>query len=535
MSKSSKAPPAPQPAAEKKPGLLSSPDLWIKIFIALQMILLMAQFSPDISTNGDDAVYYILGKSIATGQGYRNIHVCTAPLNTQFPPVFPVFLAATHLITDKPLTAKVLVMALGCLSALLAYFLVKRWVPPIALPLLVMTAGSWVLNRHALELLSEMPYVFLTILSLLLLEKSIRAPERKWLFIAAILVSALPINCRSVGIAFSAAIVLECLLSKRYRYALSHLGVVIASIVLFKLLVGTQSAYFIQLLQKNTYDPEAGLVTLPEMITRITGNMGAYLTEILPQSALPSFLEQSRGSGALVGVLLAAVIAAGFVRNLFLPSRIASFYVLFYCGIILMWQPQWTSVRFFSGIIPFAFFLFAVGIGAIGELFSRRQKDSSAKGRKVRAWAAPLSFSRTGIWTVSILLAVFTLDNVVYQINLSAAPQAKSPDWVNFYSCADWIREHTPTDAVVVSRKPELAYLRCQRKGMIYPYSHDPEKVIAEIRKNHATYVLFDGFFWTGTTQRYLYPALAGHPEMFHLVYALRNPDTYVLEVADGR
>jgi hypothetical protein len=68
---------------------------------------------------------------------------------------------------------------------------------------------------------------------------------------------------------------------------------------------------------------------------------------------------------------------------------------------------------------------------------------------------------------------------------------------------------------------------------MLYPYSRDREKVIAEIKKQHATYILCDGFYWTGTTQRYLYPALAAHPEMYRIVYALRNPDTFVLQIID--
>ena len=140
------------------------------------------------------------------------------------------------------------------------------------------------------------------------------------------------------------------------------------------------------------------------------------------------------------------------------------------------------------------------------------------------------------MWIASALLVLFTFDNVAYQVRACGQPsKAKSPDWINFYSCADWIRLHTPPDAVVVSRKAELAYLRCGRKGMNYPYSHDPEKVISEITKNHASYILYDGFFWTGTTQRYLYPALIRHPEMFRIVYALRNPDTYVLELTQGK
>jgi len=41
----------------------------------------------------DDGVYAILGKSIATGQGYRFLHLPGAPAATHYPPGFPLLLA----------------------------------------------------------------------------------------------------------------------------------------------------------------------------------------------------------------------------------------------------------------------------------------------------------------------------------------------------------------------------------------------------------------------------------------------------------
>lgn len=41
----------------------------------------------------DDGVYVILGKSLATGQGYRFLHLPGAPAATHYPPLYPLFLA----------------------------------------------------------------------------------------------------------------------------------------------------------------------------------------------------------------------------------------------------------------------------------------------------------------------------------------------------------------------------------------------------------------------------------------------------------
>ena len=69
-----------------------SPQFWLKIFIVVQLTLLAVEFSPDLSTNGDDAHYYLLGKSLMCGNGYRDLYDPANPVQTQFPPVFPALL-----------------------------------------------------------------------------------------------------------------------------------------------------------------------------------------------------------------------------------------------------------------------------------------------------------------------------------------------------------------------------------------------------------------------------------------------------------
>ena len=70
---------------------------------------------------------------------------------------------------------------------------------------------------------------------------------------------------------------------------------------------------------------------------------------------------------------------------------------------------------------------------------------------------------------------------------------------------------------------------------MNYQLSYDKQKVIDSILCHHASYIIVDGFFWTHTTERYLYPALESHPELYRIVYARKNPNTYVLEIVNPR
>ncbi len=514
-------------------SLFSSPTFWLKFIIVGQMVLLGLQFTPDISTNGDDAVYYILGKSLATGQGYRNIHLAGSPISTSYPIVFPGFLAITHFFTHTPLVAKILVACLGCIATLASFYLFRMWASRYLVPLLLLISSLSVMNQHALELLSEIPYVVLTLLSLILLEKSLKSPQRKGLFWIAIFVSVLPMNCRSIGMAYSAAFIIAGILNKKYRYALAHCIVLAASIIAFKMLTSWNTVYILQLLQVNSYDPEQGYASLSEMITRVLTNITKYSSEILPDALLPSFVHGNPGIAKPLGICMSLLVGVGCARTFFLPFRLIGLYAVFYCGILSLWQAQWSSGRFLAGIMPFLLFLMFLGISTVWEGAVKIKNHTPGVLRALFLNNPVSGISRIHLSVLWALALVLTIDNIGFQVQNADQRKQLSADWINFFSCADWIRENTPKDAIVVSRKTEHVYVRSGRQGMLYPFSRDKAAVIADIKNKHASYILVDNFFWTQTTQRYLYPALSEHPELYRIVYARRNPDTYVLQLTD--
>jgi hypothetical protein len=186
-----------------------------------------------------------------------------------------------------------------------------------------------------------------------------------------------------------------------------------------------------------------------------------------------------------------------------------------------------------AGILPLLFFLFFIGISwSLGAVFGDKNKAFISRIKSLRGPTLP-ALSKIAAACMWIVALSFALDATVFQLENAGQRKQSSRDWENFNSCADWIRCNTPESAIVVSRKPELVFLRAKRQGMLYQFSHDAEKVMTDIKQKKASYILFDGFYWTGTTPKYLYPALVSHPEMYRMVYALRNPDTFVLEIMD--
>ena len=79
----------------------------------------------------DDGVYTVLAKSLATGQGYRYLHLPEAPNATHFPPAYPLFLAAIwKLVPSFPANVTLFKFANAAfigVSAVLAWRFARRW------------------------------------------------------------------------------------------------------------------------------------------------------------------------------------------------------------------------------------------------------------------------------------------------------------------------------------------------------------------------------------------------------------------------
>jgi len=509
--------------------LLSENNI-LKIFVIIQLILLGIQFTPDLSTNGDDARYYLLGKALHDGNGYRQIQHPTHPVEKTYPILFPLLLAFLQLFSSSIMFAKIIQAIMGAGITILAFHLFKKYSQTILIPAIILCAISATLIQFSSTLMSETPYIFFSLLALYLYELSINSPKNKWLFWITIVVSVFPMHCRSVGLAFSASWLLTNIITKRYKYAITHAVILFVTVVIFRMLTSWENGYLIQIIQRNTYNPEAGFVTLPEMITRIFQNILAYSTTILERALFPLQNISSNIVKTVITLIFLTMIIIGLIRSLFGQMKFLSLYVIIYFGILLMWQTQWSSERFVCGVIPFLYFFLFYGLEAI-ILFLTINNKQNFINRIINSfkfsYAIPL-YGKITIWVIVLMLGIF---NLSFQTQYLKKIQELGPDWKNFYSCADWIRLNTSPDAIVMNRKVELFYLRSKRKGVMYSYTHDPSKILKEIDDNKVNYVILDNFAWTQTTQKYLYPVIRNFPQRFKLVYVVNNPPTAVYEV----
>lgn len=182
------------------------------------------------SLGGDNAEYCLLARSLREGLGYRSAWAPgEAPLQTQYPPVFPLLLVpfvggtpGSFLAAHLPVAA-----AAGAAVFLLARLFERRGLPPWAAAAAALApALSLYWLRCAADLLSELPFLAFAAGALLALEPggdgTGRIPPRR--IAAAAACAALAALTRTAGIAVAIPVVAALGLDPRARGRAGWIG-----------------------------------------------------------------------------------------------------------------------------------------------------------------------------------------------------------------------------------------------------------------------------------------------------------------------
>lgn len=531
---------------------------WILLAGALHVVLGLVLYDPTLFTGGDNAGYMILGEAVRTGEGYRDLYLPGSPVHTKYPPLYPALLGVLGWLGGLQLF-KLASLALTSGAVVLAGALGRRWLGPrLGVAAAFLVAVNPVLVSYSHWVLSEAPFVFLVLLSLFAYERSPEtacddrggdglpegsgggppaggaAPAAKGLpggidawTAVALAAAAGAFLTRTAGLPLLAAAVLHPALARRWR----RTGWSLAAAVLAaggwalaqRLGSPDQAGYLSELLMVNPYEPEAGNVGLAGLLGRTAENFWRYVSEVLPLSVTGGREPAGVLAGA-GGLVLAGFSAAGWLRRSLRGMGPSEWFLLFYLGLVCAWPSVWTDRRFLLPALPLLLLY-----GLEGSRLAGRALAGKGGGKRRR-------FARAGI---PALLAAAVLGPGLLD-GARAAPErlrclagwrsgspCVSPAYARFYSAAEWARQNTPEDAVVVSRKPRLFYWISGRQGDLYPYSSEPTVVLRAIEEMGADFVVIDAI--SGTTARYLVPAVQAHPSRFLVVHREESPPTWVL------
>ena len=307
------------PAPTRKPAFsleaLEKNRWFIPALILAGLCAALLVFNSQLSLSGDNAEFIILGRALASGQGYTYIQAPEPGLATKYPFGFPLLLAAVETLFPGSIVAlKTLVVLLFALSLPVLYRFLRRHASPIpALLTCLLCLSSVALLDFSHQVMSEIPYLAASLLALLLLDRA--RSIRTLLFAVLALMGAYYI--RTAGITLVAAGIAFLALNRRYKDA----GIVAVLAVLLALPWSLRNAaiggtnYLRQLLSVNPYRPEEGVLTLGGFFERLFANVQIYGLREIPRAFLPTVTPG--GAGALfLGLLLATLVILYLVRGL---------------------------------------------------------------------------------------------------------------------------------------------------------------------------------------------------------------------------
>lgn len=536
--------------------------------------LYLLSLSANLSTDGDDAAYIILAKALATGHGYTNIQEALPRVEAQFPPLLPLLLApfvrlwGTGAIVQ--MQALVTVFALG--AFVMAFAVFRRWTGSamMALAITLGAAGSDLTWSFAHKVLTELPYLFFTLLACWLATRY-AAQDRwyTWSGILAALAVAAAFLTRTVGLALCVALPLSLLLApplhpnlfprKRQPrpYSMARLraergGYVRLCKAAFVTLIlaalaggwtlrnrlvysGQGHNYVEKFFQRPKATTGAAPLTLHMLSQRVSTAVAFYARSYTRLIGGPAW-DHGPAVATLSLVLLAAT-GAGLLYALARRRGIAEFYLLGYVAIVLLWP--WRDLRFAVPLLPFLLYYLATAFMMAAAMVLFLGGMVMALARALRTtWRAPVwprpphacLLAACVLLPLTVPIGLATLHTALAdrQRSYHAGEWPASADWRDFHATALWLRRCALPGSVVISRSPNLMYLWSGLPSRLYPYSRDGAYVLADVSNDRLDYVVDDTFRWTDTTALYLRPVLRHEADRFVRVYALRGTAVYV-------
>ncbi|MDB5352825.1 MAG: hypothetical protein JWN86_4072 [Planctomycetota bacterium] len=297
----------------------------------------------------DGAGYAVLARSILERRDYREIDRPDAPRHAHFPPGYPLALAALWSVTG-PSAASAHAFSLACTmgATLLAWLWFRTGNrPDVALLMGLALAANWRWGRDGSAIQSEPLFLLLGQAAVLAaMWVADRGGWARGLMLGGLLGAV--VLTRHVGLALAAAVMVDLLLSRRYREALATFAAMAAVLVPWVVWLAS--------VKQGT---QVELVPVRGLLGVIAENALFYVRRLPDQIVGPIievatvFRPAYSPWATLVAALAAAVIVTGWIRLARKrETRLAGLVPLLTMAMLLAW-PFTEAGRFLVPLIPF--------------------------------------------------------------------------------------------------------------------------------------------------------------------------------------
>lgn len=396
----------------------------------------------------DDGIYVATAKSLAMGNGYRIAGYPGDPPQTKYPPVLPLLLSLAWRVEpnfpqNEWLLKAVPALALLAWSAACVWFFRTRGRVElgVSLWLLLFTLTNQYSLVTSTSIMSEALYGALVMASLAFLAGACEQPDGMRQTIIAALLAAAAYQTRTAGIALLAAGLLALLIARRFKQA-AIFAAIAGGLALAWMAWQAQPSSATTMIERyytaQSYrDLNAlnGALSLEYTLTVVLRNALSIL--LYPARAILQ-LPAASGLGlavALVSSTIFWVLVARGVRRAPPALHSAVLFGALTMGMLLVYT--WVPTRFLLPVLPILLFLSYLGL------------------------------PRQPAWPALLMLVMLPLAGAVlfvqnswrhglcdFRSPISLAMQggeAETVSWNRVSEVYAWIRQNTPSDAVILS------------------------------------------------------------------------------------
>jgi len=519
----------------------------ILFFLALILDGVLSQ-----TRGGDGPSYLILARSLVEGFGYADMNIPGAPPHTQYPPLFPLLLAPVYLAFGYNFLVIKLIVAVFAIASLFAVraFFSGHGGKFYGTFIAILTGTNFFFLFFTNEILTEIPYMFLSFMALLYARKNVSNGDAVQYFLVLPLLLALAYMTRTIGMTLVAASFITVILGLRGSEALSadlKKKVLFAAAVLVPFVIWTVrngiyaqdvATYQSIFAHADYYSLDSGEASLGSLWTRFLLNSG-YYSEGIYEMLVPFMPENSvLFLAGVIAVLL--LVMTGFVRELLFRREMKDFYFLLYLGLLMVWQVygQGDAQRYLVPLIPFLYHYLFTGVGVVWDgTASSLTWMARRRGAVFAVFAvlfALLNLTETNYRFVNSLgwnfdgLARISEGKLLRDVRSVGVDdlggqrlRKNTPCFYNYLLAAGTLRDSLPEGGVVMARKPEIVYLLIDRPVVRFPYTSRAGLMEGFMKEKGVSHVLMDGCYM--------------ETDIFVRRYFQSRPESYRVLLSDGQ
>lgn len=451
----------------------------ILMIAALISILYIMQIDNFPAVGGDQPSYILLGQSLANGTGYTDIWRPVPRPHTKYPFVFPAMIASAIKIFGNNLWGtRILLLVLMTASLYLIYlFLIKIGVGIKTIAsILVLTGISAFSLYYTYHILSEIPYMFFSVLALYLVQNYER---KRMVFICALLFIMISYFTRSIGVSLAGAAIAYLFWDKRKKVSVRD-TIIAGAILIIPIILWLIYGYLAKKTGGFEYysafmsmqDPLNPTVKL-SIWTMLAHNVYAYAFYAVP-NIITGIHIPSRNYLAFIGTIITLL---GFINKLIFKRTIVEYYIVLYVLILFLWP--WSAVagaRFLVPVLPFVFYYFITG-------------------SKILIYKLAISKKLKRIFLFLLLAIIFSLNlktTFSYFASANFIRGEGKTEVLDFLQTAQWAKANTPPKSIFGGSNPPRIYYHFKRRALKLHLRLPIAALIESVKDNNIDYIFLN-------------------------------------------